>query len=172
MKALVQFVFSSVILIAISHSSLQVAHAKDMTSRLGVGFKDQSASGVASLAAQYWAAPDLGFSAQVGVDTQATQSRFNSSAKIYKVIFPEDHLNFYMGAGAGILSVESTSGGVSSNQSGFELMAFVGTEFFFSGLENLGFSIEVGTAITSLSSSTRFRTFGDSPLKAGVIFYF
>jgi hypothetical protein len=77
-------------------------------------------------------------------------------------------MHFYMGAGAGILSVET--GG--SNQSGFELIGFGGTEFFLAGLENLGFSFEAGVGVTSLSNSVRFRTVGDSPLRAGITFYF
>jgi hypothetical protein len=73
-----------------------------------------------------------------------------------------------MGAGAGLLSQETAG----RNESGFEVQAFTGVEFFLHGLENLGFSFETGIAITSMSSATRFRTFGDSPVRAGMTFYF
>jgi hypothetical protein len=144
------------------------AEAKDLTSRLGLGFKDQSSIGLPSIALQYWPGADLGLSASIGLDTQTGSSKFSAMAKIYRVIFPEDNLNFYMGAGAGVLSVETTG----NNQSGFELMGFAGVELFIPGLESVGWSFEVGTAIKSISSGTQFRTFGDSPIRAGAVFYF
>lgn len=144
------------------------ALAKDMSNRLGLGFKDQSSIALPSIALQYWPGSELGLAATVGLDTQTNNSRFSAMAKIYRVIFPEDNLNFYMGAGAGVLSVETAG----NNQSGFELMGFAGVEFFIPGLDSIGWSFEAGTAITSISSGTRFRTFGDSPLKAGATFYF
>lgn len=148
------------------------ASAKDLTNRLGVGYKNQSlsASELPAIAVQYYPSADLGFSASLGVDTQKDQSRFGFNAKVYKVIFAEDNLNFYMGAGGGVLSQERGAG--STAESGFEMMGFTGAEFFFTGLENLGFSFEAGAGIVSVSSGVRFRTFGDSPLRAGVIFYF
>ncbi len=144
------------------------AMAKDLTSRLGIGFKNQSSVDLPGIAIQYWPGSELGVSATVGLDTQTNNSKFSAMAKVYRVIFPEDNLNFYMGAGAGMLSVET----VGKNESGFELLGFAGVEFFFPGLDSVGWSFEAGTAITSISSGTRFRTFGDSPLRAGAIFYF
>jgi hypothetical protein len=145
-----------------------IAQAKDMSNRLGVGYKNQSSIDLPSVAVQYYPGTDLGLSAALGVDTQSKNSRFGFLVKLNRVIFQEDNLNFYMGAGSGLLSQETN--GV--NESGFELMGFGGAEFFMPGLENLGFSFEAGTAITSVSSGVRFRTFGDSPIRAGMMFYF
>jgi len=144
------------------------AFAKDLTNRLGVGYKNQFGIDMPAVAVQYYPGPELGFSASVGVDTEEDNSKFGINAKLYRIIFQEDNLNFYLGAGAGMLSQEIAS----ENESGFELMAFLGAEFFFTGLENLGFSFEAGTAVTSLSSNVRFRTYGDHPLRAGIMFYF
>jgi hypothetical protein len=144
------------------------SEAKDLSNRLGIGFKNQSSAELPGIAFQYWPGAELGISASLGIDTQTSNSKFSGMVKLYRVIFPEDNLNFYLGAGAGILSIESTG----SNQSGFELLGFAGVELFFAGLENVGFNFETGTAITSLSSGTRFRTVGDSPVRAGVTFYF
>ena len=49
----------------------------------------------------------------------------------------------------------------------FRTLGFVRVEFFFAGLESLGFSLETGLGISSVASETRFRTIGDSPLRAG-----
>lgn len=145
-----------------------VVEAKDLSNRLGVGFKNQSSIDLPSLALQYWPGSELGFSASLGLDTQTSNSKFGAMAKIYRVVFQEDNLNFYLGAGAGVLSIETAG----KNESGFELLGYAGVEFFLPGLDSIGFSFETGTGITSISSGTRFRTFGDSPLRAGAIFYF
>ncbi len=144
------------------------ASAKDLSHRLGIGFKNQFGAELPGIALQYYPGADLGLSAVLAVDTQKDNSKFGLMAKLHRVIFHEDNLHFYMGAGAGILSVENNG----KNDSGFELLGFGGTEFFFSGIENLGFSFEVGVGVTSLSSNVRFRTIGDSPFRAGMTFYF
>lgn len=159
------------ILLAVLLSVLAVAPqalAKDLSNRLGIGYKNQFGADVPGVAVQYYPGSDLALSAVLGVDTQATQSRFGFMAKLHKIVFQEDNLNFYMGAGAGLLSQETAG----RTDSGFELMGFGGSEFFLPGLENLGFSFEMGVAVTSLSNGVRFRTFGDSPVRAGMIFYF
>jgi hypothetical protein len=166
--------FSLLTLVCVCGFSLllspQIAWGKDLTNRLGIGYKSQFAPdmNVPSIAVQYYPGADIGVSGSIGVDTLSNNSRFGAMAKLYRIIFQEDNMNFYMGAGAGLLSnqVDGTT------SSGFELMAYGGAEFFLPGLENLGFSFEAGTAIDSTGNGTRFRTFGDSPLRAGMIFYF
>lgn len=156
------------VLVSIVTGFASVAEAKDLSNRLGVGYKNQSSVDLPSLAIQYWPGAELGFSASLGLDTQTNNSKFGAMAKIYRVVFQEDNMNFYLGAGAGVLSIETAG----KNESGFELLGYAGVEFFLPGLDSVGFSFETGTGITSISSGTRFRTFGDSPLRAGAIFYF
>jgi len=149
------------------------AQAKDLTNRLGLGYSDQFSSNQASgslpgIAAQYYPNPLTGLSLALGVDTEKDNSRFGLLFKLYRIIFTEANMNFYMGGGGGLLSVENNG----DNNSGFELMGFVGVEYFFPGLESLGFSFEAGLGIRSDSDGARFRTIGDHPLRAGIIFYF
>lgn len=143
--------------------------AKDLTSRLGVGYASSFISGDApGISARYYPSPDLGFSASLAVDTKENASQFGFMVKLYKVVFPEDNMNFFMGSGVGLISLEE--GG--QTNSGFELNAYVGGEYFFTGLESLGFSFEAGVGVASVGSAVRFRTIGSNPLKAGIIFYF
>jgi hypothetical protein len=146
------------------------AGAKDLSSRLGIGYSDQFGldRSLPSLAMRYYPNADYGIMGAIGVDTTKDASRFGAGAKIVKIVFREDNLNFYTGAGAAIVSQETAG----KNSSGFDLNGVAGAEFFLPGLENLGFSFEAGVGITSISSQTRFRTIGDSPLRAGIIFYF
>lgn len=165
MLARLMFFFSAVLTIL---SLTQIAEAKELTNRLGVGYANQFSTSLPSLAVRYYPDPKLGVGAQLGVDTNKDNSLFGAMARLYRVVFTEDNMNFYMGTGAGLISVQSNG----STNSGFELAGFVGTEFFFTGLENLGFSFEAGVGVTSVSSQVRFRTIGDDPFHAGVVFYF
>ena len=42
------------------------AQAKDLTNRLGIGFKNQFATDLPAIAAQYYPGPELGLAAVVG----------------------------------------------------------------------------------------------------------
>lgn len=161
-------ILSSFLLILTSYSHLSTA--KNLANRLGVGYTDQFGidGGLPSLSVRYYPSPELGVSGSLGVDTTKNNSKFGFMAKVFRVVFVEDNMNFYMGAGAGLISQEAAG----NNDSGFDLSGFVGGEFFFSGLDSLGFSFEAGIGVTSISSEVRFRTIGDHPLKAGIIFYF
>ena len=166
MNKLLLIAFSSVVLMA------GTATAKELTNRLGVGYSNQFSEDLPSLSVRYWPDPKLGVGAALGVDTEEDQAKFGFMAKLYRVIFTEDNMNFYMGTGAGLISRERTVNGSVENDSGFELVGFFGGEFFFTGLDSLGFSFEAGVGVTSISSDVRFRTMGDSPIKAGLTFYF
>lgn len=142
--------------------------AKDLTHRIGVGYKSPFPIDVPGIAVQYYPYQDIGFSGVLGIDTQKNNSKFGLMARGYRILYQEENMNFYMGGGAGLLTDEAA--GVS--ESGVGVAAFVGGEFFLQGLENLGFSFEGGFDVASLKSGVRFRTFGASPLTAGMIFYF
>lgn len=142
--------------------------AKDLQNRLGIGYSNQFSADLPSLTAKYYPSNELGLSAALGVNTGPKDSKFGLLFKVHRVIFPEDNMNFYMGAGAGLLSTKVDT----KNESGFELMGFAGAEFFLTGLDSLGISFEAGVGITSVSSGVTFRTVGDHPLRAGIVFYF
>jgi len=146
------------------------AQAKDLSTRLGVGYSNQFGlnQDLPSIAVRYYPNGDYGIMAALGVDTEEDNSRFGAQFKILKLVFKEDNLNFYTGAGAGLVSREENN----KNDSGFDLSGFVGAEFFLPGLENLGFSFEAGIGVTSIDNEVRFRTIGDHPLRAGIMFYF
>ena len=170
-----RFKWSSVflfILVSFLISTSAFANTKELKSRLGVGYSNQiqtgDATGIPSLTTKYYPDNDLAFSGAVGIKTGDQNSAFGLLLKIYKTIFPEDNMLFYMGAGAGLVS-QKVAG---ANNSGFQLMGIVGGEFFFAGLDSLGFTFEAGIAVVSLSNSVSFVTIGQAPVTAGIIFYF
>lgn len=143
------------------------AFGKDLSSRLGIGFRDSFPFSLPSLAMNYYPNPDVGLVSSVGVDTEDQNSKFGLMIGVRKIIFKEDNLNFFAGGNLSILTSETAG----TKKSGYELSGLVGTEFFLSGLENLGLNFETGVAVTNLDK-VRFRTLGDHLFRAGMIFYF
>lgn len=143
------------------------ASAKDLSNRLGIGYRNAYAFDIPSLAAHYYPNADFGIITALGIDTQDKNSRFAFGIGMRKHIFKEENLNFFFGGNLGLLN---TDDGI-DKKSGFELAATVGAEFFLQGLENLGFNFETGVAVSNLDK-VRFRTVGDSFLRSGIVFYF
>ena len=153
--------------------SCNSAFGVDLANRLGVGYTNQMSTDLPAITARYYPNANTGMSVAVGVDTEENASKFGLLFKLYRIVFTERNLNFYIGGGAGLISEEVvTTAPNTESQSGFELGGFLGCEFFFAGLENLGFSFEAGVGIRSDSDGARFRTVGDHPVRAGIIFYF
>ncbi len=144
------------------------ALAKDLSSRLGVGYRNSFVTmSLPSGSIVYSPSVDYSLYGALGVDTEDTNSKFAFAAGARRIVFREDNMNFYTGGQVGIVNQEVAS----SKDSGFEVAALVGGEFFFQGLDSLGFNFETGLGVTTVKK-TRFRTLGDSFLSAGMTFYF
>lgn len=142
--------------------------AKEMPQRLGVGIKDNTSQSVPSLAAVYHINGLTAVTGGVGVDTQKDYSKFQIHAGVRHVIFHETQLHYYAGGQLGLVTFEEP---IEGKENGFEANFLMGVEFFLTGLENVGFSVEGGLGLSSVKN-TRIRTFADHPLRAGIIFYF
>ncbi len=141
--------------------------AKELTNRLGVGVKKNTSLDLPELAAVYYPVSDIAFSGGLGIDTQKDYSKFSFNAGVRRVVFKEDNMNFYMGGSLGLVNFETAG----KKESGFELNALFGGEFFFTGLDSLAFTFEGGVGVIS-ADNVRFRTIADGPFNAGIIFYF
>lgn len=143
------------------------AFAKNLSSRLGVGYRNAYSFDLPSIAAHYSPNSEYQLIGALGIDTEDQNAKFALSGGIRKMVFTEENLNFFMGGVLSMISREVAG----STDSGFELGALVGTEFFLAGLDNLGFSVETGIAVTNVKK-VRFRTMGDSFIRSGIVFYF
>lgn len=123
---------------------LPAASAKDLNGRLGVG-ASQQLGGVSSLSVRYglplgkptvnfMVEGDLGIAA---LDSHTTQI-FAGGRMLYGVV-AEDNMNLYLGIGAGY----HTAG----TDSALRVQPALGAEFFFFGLDNLGFDAELGVNV-------------------------
>ncbi|MEY4616351.1 MAG: hypothetical protein RJB66_1311 [Pseudomonadota bacterium] len=161
MKRLV-FLMAAVMLMAFG------AEAKEMNHRLGVGPKWPFSIDLPGIGIHYFPNSDYCVTGALGIETEKGSSAFGLQGGIRRIFFEERNLNFFVGGAFGILSNEVAG----SNSSGFEMMALSGGEFFFEGLDNLGFNFQMGVGVQSLKSATRFFTVAHTPVQGGVIFYF
>lgn len=141
--------------------------AKDMRQRLGLGIKNNSSFELPALAVVYYPANEVAFTGGLGTDTQKDNSKFSLSAGARRMIFFEEHMNFYFGGNLALVNVETNG----DKQNGWELNALFGTEFYLAGLENLALTFEGGAGVVSMRE-VRFRTIADHPFRAGILFYF
>jgi hypothetical protein len=142
------------------------AFSKDLTQRLGVGVKQEGQ--LAQAVVQYYPTADYTWVGGLGFDTQSQNSQTHISLALRRQIFFEQNLNYYAGGRITFVSQEFQG----QAKSGFALAAVSGVEFFFQGLENLGFQAEVGVELSTIGSESRFRTVGGTLAQTGVVFYF
>jgi len=159
-------VFSSVVVAAALLVS-STGSAKELSNRLGVGFRNAYAYDIPSIATVYYPSSDTAVLGALGIDTEDGASRSAFSGGLRRIIFKEENMNFHMGGVLTFLSREQSG----SSDSGFEMSAVVGGEFFIHGLDSLGITFETGVGVTNVKK-VRFRTLADNPLRAGMIFYF
>ncbi|MBS1972534.1 MAG: organic solvent tolerance protein [Bdellovibrionales bacterium] len=144
-----------------------VASAKELVNRLGIGVKNDTSINIPALSVNYWPTTEIGLTGGLAIDTEKDNSRFALSGGVRRIVFKEDNLNFTMGGELGLINREVSG----DKQSGFYLSGLFGAEFFFAGLENLSLSFQGGVGVVSLKD-VRFRTVGDTPMQAAVTFYF
>lgn len=148
-------------------SESSVGEEKRLRGRLGVGFTSQIATTslgrIPALSAKYYMSRDFAASLGVGFDTRADNSAFALGGKLFRNVFHEPNLIFFLGLGLAYVNNKGNS---------LQGSAFLGSEFFFAQLPSLGFSFEAGLQGDNTSGSFAIRTTGDSFLTAGMHFYF
>ncbi|HRK02382.1 MAG TPA: hypothetical protein PLH57_06915, partial [Oligoflexia bacterium] len=137
--------------------------AKDLRSRLGIGFVDQYSNGVPALSAKYGLTKDLHIATALGFST-ADRADVVFSGKIFKNIFFETNLNFYSALALAYLKHDE--------RSGIEILGVLGAEFFIPGVDSLGLSFETGVSGSNITNTFVLKTIGFTFLHAGMHFYF
>lgn len=138
---------------------------KNLRGRLGLGFTNQIATTggtLPALSSKYYLDKGTAVGLGVGFDTRANDSQTAIGFKLFKNIFTESNLIFYMGLGLAYVNHKGSK---------FQGMGFLGGEFFFERIPSLGLSFEAGVRGDSTSGSFAVRTTGDSFLTAGMHFY-
>lgn len=147
-----------------------VVFGADLRGRLGVGMTNQLANGVPAISLKIQQSKTFAMGGLLGFKSDQDQTLYGAGLKLYRIIFDEPQLNFYL---AGLLASENYVNDQNKVDTGYQLDGTMGTEFHFSGLESLGFSVEFGLSVRNADDDggTSFETLGDSFLKAAVHFY-
>ena len=153
--------------IALLDSVATPAEAKDLSGRLGVGFTNEFSNStisnnVPAISGKYGMTKDFHLLGALGFNTVSPTS-FTLAGKIFKNIFYETYLNFYMATGLAYLK---------ANQSGVEILGVLGCEFFIPGVDSLGFLFETGVSASNVTGSFVLKTVGFTFIQAGMHFYF
>jgi len=147
-----------------------VALSADMRGRLGIGMTNQLANGLPALSLKIQQSKTFALGGVLGFKSDQDETLYGAGLKLYRIIFDEPQLNFYL---AGLFASESYLNSEDKAETGYQIDGTMGTEFHFAGLESLGLSMEFGLSVRKADDSggTSFETLGDSFLKAAVHFY-
>jgi hypothetical protein len=146
-----------------------LAFSADLRGRLGVGLSNQLANELPAISLKLQESATFALGGILGFKSNKNQTLYGAGLKVYRIIFDEPQLNFYM---AGLLAAENYLDDGKA-KSGFQMDGTMGTEFHLQGLESIGFSFEFGLSVRNSNNSegTSFQTLGDQFLKAAVHFY-
>lgn len=143
------------------------AHAISMLGRTGLGFTNQLQNDYSALSFKIQKSRNSALGVLLGIKSDSNDTNYAIGLKAFRLIYDEPLLNFYMSA----LGAYMTNNTTTSDDSGFQIDGTLGTEFFFSGLESIGFSLEFGLSLHKSNGNTTFETVGYDVIKAAVHFY-
>ncbi|MBA2405710.1 MAG: hypothetical protein H0V66_13115 [Bdellovibrionales bacterium] len=131
---------------------------------------NQLANGLPALSLKIQQSKTFALGGLLGFKSDQDQTLYGAGIKLYRIIFDEPQLNFYL---AGLFASQSYVNDQDKVDTGFQIDGTMGTEFHFAGLESLGLSIEFGLSVRRADDAggTSFETLGDNFLKAAVHFY-
>jgi hypothetical protein len=144
----------------------QSGYAFDKTNRLGLGASTELQTNFPALSFKMQKNKTFAFGGLLGVSSDAQNGGQGVGIKLYRNIFDEPQLNFYM-AGMGAFLNNKVN---STSYSGFQFDLSFGSEFHFSGLNSLGLSFEFGVSAYKLNNFI-FRTLGNNFFVSSVHFY-
>ncbi len=144
------------------------ANATDNEGRLGIGSSNQLINSLPALSFKLQKTRSLAFGALLGVDTDSDNGGWGAGVKLYRLLFEEPNLNFF----AAILGAlhNQNQGKSLDSKSGFQFDLTLGSEFHFSGLSSLGFSVEFGISFNKIDDFV-IQTVGEHLVSAAVHFY-
>ena len=156
-------------------SSPSDASAKDLRQKIGLGFNNNFTSLTSFSVKGGLPTPKATQSIQIqgfvgfGL-AKAEPARFVAGGRFLLPFVAEDNLNIYAALGAGYLRLRPE--GQAEVIDAFRGQAVVGVEFFFFGLDNLGFSAELGLNFDVAEEFLSFETTSGTAASVGVHYYF
>ncbi|MBL7664605.1 MAG: hypothetical protein JNM93_05685 [Bacteriovoracaceae bacterium] len=138
--------------------------------RLGVGFSNQFVNEVEAVSFKIQKSRSTAIGILLGFKSEEETS-YGIGIKIFRNLYEEPKMRFFMAGLFGAVSDQVDNGTTTETESGIQVDATFGSEFHFSGIESLGFSMEFGASMNTVGSETTIQTMGHNFLKAAVHFY-
>lgn len=143
------------------------ALAINKTGRLGVGLSNQLVNDLPALSLKIQQNRYFAIGGLLAIRSNEDNTLYGAGVRVYRVIFEEALLNFYMAGTLASLSYEQDN----KAKSGYQVDGTFGTEFHIEGIESIGFSFEFGLSYNQGPNGRSFETLGNNFLKAAVHFY-
>ncbi len=142
--------------------------AADMRGRLGVGMTNQLNNDLPAISLKMQTSRTFGIGGLLGLKSSEDHTTYGAGLRVYRLLFDEPQLNFYL---AGTFASLSYINDKDKVKTGYQVDGTLGTEFHFTGLESIGFSFEFGVSVNDVGEGTTLETLGNNFLKAAVHFY-
>lgn len=143
------------------------AFALNKTGRLGVGYTNLLVNDLPALSLKIQQNRYYALGGLLAIRSSEDNTLYGAGLRVYRVIFEEALLNFYMAGTLASLSYEEEN----KAKSGYQVDGTFGTEFHIEGIESIGWSFEFGLSYNHGPNGRSFETLGNNFLKAGVHFY-
>jgi hypothetical protein len=143
------------------------AWALNKAGRMGVGLSNQLVNDLPALSIKIQQNRHYALGGILGFRSNEDTTTYGAGLRMYRNIFEEELLTFYMAGSAISLSYEENA----KSKSGYQFDGTLGTEFHFEGIESIGFSFEFGLSYNQGPNGRSFETLGNNFLKAAVHFY-
>lgn len=144
------------------------ALALNKTGRLGVGLSNQLVNDLPALSLKIQQNRYFAIGGLLALRSNEDNTLYGAGLRVYRVIFEEALLNFYMAGTLASLSYEDEQ---NKSKSGYQVDGTFGTEFHIEGIESIGFSFEFGVSYNHGPNGRSFETLGNNFLKSAVHFY-
>jgi hypothetical protein len=142
------------------------AFSYDKINRLGIGLSNQLKNSFPALSFKIQKNRSFAYGGMAGFSSSADNGGYGVGLKLYKNLFDEPQLNFYM-AGLGALLSNTVN---QTSTTGFQLDLSFGSEFHLQGLNSIGLSFEFGVSIYQ-NQNLVFQTLGNNFIVSGIHFY-
>lgn len=143
------------------------ALALNKTGRLGVGLSNQLVNDLPAISLKIQQNRYYALGGLLALRSNEDTTLYGAGLRVYRVIFEESLLNFYMAGTLASLSYEENN----KAKSGYQVDGTFGTEFHIEGIESIGFSFEFGVSYNHGPNGRSFETLGNNFLKSAVHFY-
>jgi hypothetical protein len=147
--------------------TLSPAFALNKVGRMGVGMSNQLINEIPALSVKIQQNRQYALGALLGFRSGDDDTLYGAGLRLYRVIYEEPLLNFYMAASLISLNFQEQD----KTKSGYQVDGTFGSEFHFDGLESIGFSFEFGLSLNRGPNGSSFETLGQNFLKAAIHFY-